>query len=273
MNPWPVALPAAAGIAAGVSAGVAAWGAVSPTSQLFGAALCRTPRAAQVALTFDDGPNPAITPQLLDLLARRNVRATFFLVGRFARACPEIVREIVVHGHTLGNHTETHPNLALASPHRVEDELARCQESIAGVLDRFGAASSRPQWMRPPFGFRLPRVWRAARRAGLRGVVTWSLTAYDWKPQPPARLIKRLERVTRRAHAQHQKHADNGKIAPSATASGGEIILLHDGDYRHLGADRSHVVAALEHWLPRWQDAGFEFVTIDEAAGAAVSAA
>ena len=112
--------------------------------------------------------------------------------------------------------------------------------------------------MRPPFGYRRPGVWSAARRAGLRGVVMWSLTAYDWKPQPAERLIARLARVAERQ---------------ASVARGGEIVLLHDGDFRRLGADQGHVLAALEHWLPRWQDAGFEFVTIDQVAGATATTA
>lgn len=251
VSPWFIALPAAAGIAAGV----AAWGAVYPTSQMFGAALCRTPGRRQIALTFDDGPNPAVTPRLLALLEQQNVHATFFLVGRFAQACPALVREIAARGHTLGNHTETHANLVLSSPRRVEDEIVRCQTSIVGALD--GVASEPPKWLRPPFGYRLPHVWTAARRAGLRGVVMWSLTAYDWKPQPAERLIARLARVAER----------------QASHRGGEIVLLHDGDFRRLGADQGHVLAALEHWLPRWKDAGFEFVTIDEVAGATATTA
>jgi peptidoglycan-N-acetylglucosamine deacetylase len=257
VSSWSIALPVAAGIAAGVS-GVAAWGAVQSTSQMFGPALCRTPSRMQIALTFDDGPNPAITPRLLALLERRNVRATFFLIGQFARACPELVREIAARGHAIGNHTETHANLALASVRRIEAELTRCQRSIAGALgldtNEPGAAGL-PRWMRPPFGYRLPQVWSASRRAGLRGVVMWSLMAYDWKPQPPERLIKRLARVADRRTGR----------------SRGEIVLLHDGDFRGLGADYDHVLAALEYWLPRWQDAGFEFVTIDQVAGAMVT--
>jgi len=257
VNPWPIVLPAAAGIAAGV----AAWGAVHPASQMFGATICRTPDPRQIALTFDDGPNPAVTPGLLALLGRRNVRATFFLVGQFARACPELVREIAARGHSIGNHTETHANLALASAKRIEDELALCQRSVAAALD--SGAASLPRWMRPPFGYRRPGVWGAARRAGLSGVAMWSFTAYDWKPQPPARLIARLARVAER------------RTSPASQASrvGGEVVLLHDGDFRQLGADRSHVLAALEHWLPRWQEAGFEFVTIDQAAGATAKTA
>ncbi len=214
----------------------------------------------QIALTFDDGPNPAITPRLLALLEQRNVQASFFVVGQFARVCPELVREIAARGHAIGNHTETHANLALSSARRIEDELALCQRSVAAALGHGASGAGTaglPRWMRPPFGYRRPGVWGAAQRAGLSGVVMWSFTAYDWKPQPPARLITRLARVAER----------------HASRSGGEIVLLHDGDFRRLGADRSHVVAALEHWLPRWQDAGYEFVTIDQVAGATAATA
>jgi len=249
LTSWPIVLPAAAGIAAGM----AAWGAVRSTSQMFGATLCRTPEGKQIALTFDDGPNPAITPRLLALLEKRNARATFFLVGQFARVCPELVRDIAARGHAIGNHTETHANLALASPRRIEQELARCQQSVAGALGL--GAEGLPRWMRPPFGYRRPGVFSAARRAGLSGVVMWSLMVYDWKPQPPERLIARLASVAER------------QASPSSRA-GGEIVLLHDGDFRGLGADQSHVLIALEYWLPRWHDAGFEFVTIDQVAGA-----
>jgi peptidoglycan/xylan/chitin deacetylase (PgdA/CDA1 family) len=80
----------------------------------------------------------------------------------------------------------------------------------------------------------------------MQGVVMWSKICWDWKPQPPGRLIRRLS-----------------GIANPRGSHGGEIIVLHDGDHRALGGDRLHVVAALEHWLPRWRDAGLEFVTID----------
>jgi peptidoglycan/xylan/chitin deacetylase (PgdA/CDA1 family) len=253
VNPWPIVLPATVGVAAGI----AAWGAVHPASQLFGPALCRTAQPSAIGLTFDDGPNPAVTPQLLALLDRHGARATFFVVGRFARRCPELVREISARGHLIGNHTETHANLTFRSPARIQEELLRCRDSIASAA-HLGAASP-PMWMRPPFGFSGPQLRSVVRRVGLRGVVLWSLTVYDWKPQPAARLIARLDRVTRGMTAADGRN----------TARGGEIVLLHDGDFRQLGADRRHMLTALEHWLPRWRDAGLEFVTMDQAAGVA----
>jgi len=250
MGAWPILLSAAA--AAG--AGVAAWAAVYPTSEIFGPAVHHTLDASSIALTFDDGPNPACTPQLLMLLERYGAPATFFVVGRFARACPELVREISDRGHTLGNHTETHPNLAWMPAWRISGELQACQDSIFRAL-RSGPESV-PVCMRPPFGYRGPQLWTAVRSAGLRSVAMWSLGSYDWRHHSAPRLIERLGAVSKRSGA-------NLKSEPREK-HGGEIVLLHDGDFRQQGSRREHVLAALEHWLPRWRDAGFEFVTMSQ---------
>ena len=231
------------GIVAGgaaAAAGITTWGAVVPSSQLFGPAVWHTSSSRKIALTFDDGPNPPVTPRLLELFDRYSARATFFLIGKFARACPEIVREISARGHLIGNHSDTHANLFFQSRAGIRGELLRCQEAIAG-----GTHAEPPVWMRPPYGYRSPLLRAEISRAGMRGVVMWSKICRDWKPQPPQRLIERLARAARpdRPH--------------------GDIVVLHDGDHRAPGADRHHVVAALEHWLPRWRDAGVEFVTIE----------
>jgi peptidoglycan/xylan/chitin deacetylase (PgdA/CDA1 family) len=233
-------LPAIVSSGAAAAAGIAAWGAVIPSSQLFGPTLRHTASSRKIALTFDDGPNPAVTPQLLELFDRYSVRATFFLIGKFARACPELVREISTRGHLIGNHTDTHRNLFFQTTAEIRGELARCQDAIAAA-----APAEPPRWMRPPYGYRSPFLQGEIGRAGMRGVVMWSKICWDWKPQPPERLINRLSCVAR-------------PDGPS-----GDIVVLHDGDHRALGGDRNHVVAALEHWIPRWRDAGMEFVTID----------
>src|SRR5580692_10349013 len=155
----------ASGGAAAV-AGTAAWGAVAPSSQLFGPTVRRTASARQIALTFDDGPNPAATPQLLDLFDRFQVRATFFLIGKFARACPDVVREISARGHLLGNHTETHANLFYQSRAGIRDELARCQDAVSAATHK-----DPPRWMRPPYGYRNPLLDGEVQRAGMQGVV------------------------------------------------------------------------------------------------------
>src|SRR5437879_13864644 len=88
------------------AAGMTAYGAVYPRAQLFGPTICRTDSPRKRALTFDDGPNPAITPKLLDLLDRYRAKATFFLIGRFVRECPDLVSEIAPRGHGIGNHAD-----------------------------------------------------------------------------------------------------------------------------------------------------------------------
>src|SRR5690242_5558762 len=92
-------------LAISFSTGMSAWGACHPRSQLFGRTRCDTGRDGTLALTFDDGPNPAVTPRLLDLLDRYDARATFFLIGRHVRACPALAADVAARGHAIGNHT------------------------------------------------------------------------------------------------------------------------------------------------------------------------
>jgi peptidoglycan/xylan/chitin deacetylase (PgdA/CDA1 family) len=217
------------------AAGLFSWGAVAPSSQIFGPTIRRTGDASAMALTFDDGPNPTVTPSLLDLLDRHRVRATFFLIGRHVRAFPALAKEIAARGHTVGNHTDTHPALTFLPPRRIAEELGRCDDAIEAATGR------KPRWMRPPFGFRGPQLGGIVRKRGGAGVVMWSAVAWDWKPQPAEPVIQRLRR-----------------------AQGGDIVLLHDGDHRLLEGDRRHTVAALEHWLPQWRDVGIRLVSLDE---------
>src|SRR5215467_9291126 len=125
MNPALIGIPA---VAAAASAAVA--GGVYPQSQIFGRTIRHTADSRKLAITFDDGPNPAITPKLLDLLDQHHVRATFFAIGRFARACPQLLKEVHARGHLLANHTETHPNLMWLGPHSIRNELMRCQDAL-----------------------------------------------------------------------------------------------------------------------------------------------
>ncbi|HTU35163.1 MAG TPA: polysaccharide deacetylase family protein [Candidatus Acidoferrum sp.] len=221
-------------VTACAAAGTFAWGAFAPWSQLFGRTIRFTNDPHSLALTFDDGPNPAITPSLLELLDRHNAKATFFLIGRYAAAEPALVREIAVRGHAIGNHTYTHPNLAFLSRGGLSKELQECDDSIESIVGR------RPERMRPPFGARSPILNAVVHGRGGHGVVMWSKWARDWTPQPAAPVINRLAKV-----------------------KGGDVLLLHDGDHRDPRGDRSHTVEALAHWLPRWKDAGLQFVTLD----------
>ena len=120
--------------------------------------------------------------------------------------------------------------------------------------------------MRPPFGYRGPQTASAVQRAGLRGVAMWSLMCYEWRRKSTSELIARLARVE--VHSRVRRTRARSAAAGAGGNRGGDVILLHDGDFRALGADQRHVLAALEHWLPRWRDAGLEFVTMDQVADA-----
>src|SRR5713101_5730049 len=227
MNSWLIEAPTAVAVAA---AGLAAYGGVYPRAQLFGATICRTDSPRKLALTFDDGPNPAITPKLLDLLDRYNAKATFFLIGRYVRECPELVRETVARGHTVGNHTETHPNLLWLSPTQVRVELRLCHDTISNAL---GAP---PKWFRPPFGMRNPWVIPAARELGYRTAM-WTLIPGDWKKKPAEWLIPRLQPIADHA----QRSGGNG--ATASVPGRGDVLCLHDGAHRELNGDRSRTLA------------------------------
>jgi peptidoglycan/xylan/chitin deacetylase (PgdA/CDA1 family) len=250
MNPWLIAGPT--GLAA-VAAGIAAYGAAYPRSQLFGRTVCRTNSPQKLALTFDDGPNPAITPKLLDLLDRYKARATFFVIGKHARECPDLLKETAARGHVIGNHTDAHPNLFWLKPDQITVELRCCNYSI------IAATGAPPRWLRPPFGTRNPWVVPVARELHQR-VVMWTLLPGDWRATSSEWLIPRIEPITTRA----RRNLSAAGVAGGG-ATTGDILCLHDGSHRQLNADRLPTLAALEHWLPRWRDLGLEFVTIDDA--------
>jgi peptidoglycan-N-acetylglucosamine deacetylase len=243
VNPWLIGAPAA--IAA--TAGLTAYGAANPRAQLFGRTVCRTNSPGKLAITFDDGPNPSITSKLLDLLDRHQAQATFFLIGRYARECPDLVREIASRGHVVANHTETHPNLFWFPPAKIQMELRLGRAAIANIL------GTPPKWFRPPWGLRNPWVASAARELNMR-VVLWTLLPGDWRASSCGWLIHRMQPIA--THAERHAKDQSGT---------GDVLCLHDGSHRKQNADRTHTLAALEHWLPRWRDLGLQFVTIDHA--------
>ncbi len=234
-----------------VAAALIAYGAVNPRSELFGPTVRGTNSPRRLAITFDDGPNPKVTPDLLKLLKRYQARATFFVIGRFARECPELVREIGDRGHAIGNHTQTHANLFWCRPSQIRAEIARCNEALVSIS---GAA---PKWFRPPWGMRNPWVISGAAAVGLRTVM-WTQLPGDWRGKPAEWLIPRMEPIAIRV----QK---TGKASSNPIIAGGDVLCLHDGDYRFLNGDRRATLGVLEYWLPRWRDLGLEFVTIDDA--------
>ena len=235
-----VLLDVAGGLAAaGLLAGGYAYAANWPTSQIFGATVVSGPDAMdgthRVALTYDDGPSTRNTAALLDVLAERNVRATFFLIGEHVRKHPEMARRVAAAGHVLGNHTAMHPNLSRQNSARVLGELQRCQKTIEDVL---GVS---PVLFRPPYGARRPAVLRTARTMGLTPVM-WNVTAHDWDGLGVAAVQARVD-------AGLLKHRRRG-VASN--------VLLHDAS--HLDgaepASRADTVA-VTHALVKRDDLRF----------------
>ena len=226
------------GLGALAAASYAGYASMAPGSQLYGRTLTHGSDPRQMALTFDDGPNDPHTLELLDLLARHDAKATFFVIGEYVRRRPEIVRAVHQAGHAIGNHTFRHPNLIFVSSERLHQELDECgkalEDAIGGPVSLF----------RPPFGGRRPAVLRAARSRGLTPVL-WSVTSYDWSARSAAMIVNKVDsQIT--AHQERQA----------------EIILMHDGGHRAFATDRSHTVEATRQLLEKYS--GKRFVSIPE---------
>ncbi len=224
-----------------IGAGICTYASVAPQSQLFGRTVIAGHDPAELALTFDDGPNEPWTSQLLDLLAGHKVRATFFLIGKYVRQRPDLVREIRDGGHQIGNHTVTHPWLAIQSAQRVREELAGCNAALEDVLGQ------PVRFFRPPHGSRRPDVLRAARELGLTPVM-WNAMGFDWRRNISAGEIER--------------HLEKG-IGRNRRRGRGSNLLLHDGGHLAFGADRSQSVEAAQMILERYQPGKFRYLTVE----------
>ncbi len=223
-----------AAVAAAASA--ASYQSMAPTGQWYGRTFAGLSRPSKrLALTYDDGPNDPHTLRLLEVLARHNVHATFFLIGRYVQQRPDVARELVQAGHIVGNHTFTHPWLIFKGTRELRTQLADCERALNNAL---GAHSN---LFRPPFGGRRPAVLRIARHMGLKPIM-WNVTGYDWN----APSVEHIQR----------------KVA--SQVRGGDVILLHDGGHRSFGADRSYTVTATDRLISRYKSEGYEFVTVPE---------
>jgi peptidoglycan/xylan/chitin deacetylase (PgdA/CDA1 family) len=236
-----IAAIASVGAAVVVGAGVCTYGAMAPRSQLFGRTIVAGRDTAEFALTFDDGPNEPWTSNLLDVLARHDVRATFFLIGKYVRQRPALVREIYEAGHLIGNHTVTHPWLMVESPRKVREELAGCNAALEDVLGQ------PVRFFRPPHGSRRPDVLSAARDLGLTPVM-WNAMGFDWRINVTAGDIA--------------AHLERG-IVRNQQRGHGSNLLLHDGGHLALGADRSQSVEATRMILERFAPGKVRYLTVD----------
>jgi peptidoglycan-N-acetylglucosamine deacetylase len=235
---------AALALAAGLVSAGYSYASGWPTSQLFGRTLPAPRKPEEIALTFDDGPNPRWTPLLLDLLARHNIRATFFLVGQFAATQRALVRQTHEAGHLIGNHTWTHPNLARTSSQKTREELSKTSAELEDVI---GAPI---RYFRPPFGLRRPATLRIARELGLIPV-TWNVIGNDWNAPSTEAITSRVTRLI--AQNQERGQATN--------------LVLHDGGHLTLDADRSRTVAATSQIAAQYARTS-RFVRLDSWASA-----
>ncbi|HTD95702.1 MAG TPA: polysaccharide deacetylase family protein [Edaphobacter sp.] len=241
MNAPTITTAAAALTTAGLLAVGCTYAALSAQSQLFGDVLIASRNPDEIALTYDDGPNDIVTERLLDVLAYHNIRASFFLIGRYVRQRPQIARTIAASGHLIGNHTMTHPWLAWQSSARIRQELAGCNallEDTLGIPVRY---------FRAPHGARRPAVLRIARSLGLTPV-QWNIIAKDWQPVGPEEIAARTIRgITRN---RRQNRASN--------------IVLHDGGQKSLGQPRLPTVEATKLLLDKYNsEPEMKFVTVD----------
>jgi peptidoglycan/xylan/chitin deacetylase (PgdA/CDA1 family) len=226
-----------AGLAGLAAAGLAAHGTWHRNSWVFGKSLSHLPGTEHVvSITFDDGPNPRATPEILDVLQRERVQATFFVLGRHADRWPALVRRMADEGHQLANHGYWHRKLHRRGPGYVRDDLTRGTEAL------FNASGGvRAKHFRAPHGFRSPWVTPIARSLGQR-TIGWSLGVWD-SARPG------VAEITRRA-------LDG--VHP------GSILLLHDGDGYDADGDRQQTADALPLIIRGLRDRGFRFTTLPE---------
>ncbi|MDF1509584.1 polysaccharide deacetylase family protein [Robertmurraya sp. DFI.2.37] len=187
-----------------------------------------------VALTFDDGPDPRFTPQILDILRENGIKATFFLLGSRAEAYPDLVKRIVEEGHIIGNHTYWHPNLVEEEDVRVlEREVSRTESGLANLI------AYRTKLFRAPYGFLNNELVEQLRDMDYT-VVAWSVDSLDWHESPPDQIAYNVL----------------SNLHPGA------IILMHDG--AAWDEDRTNTVRALRQIIPAIKEQGFEFATVPE---------
>ncbi|MDQ0255777.1 peptidoglycan/xylan/chitin deacetylase (PgdA/CDA1 family) [Evansella vedderi] len=187
----------------------------------------------RVALTFDDGPDPRFTPQVLDVLAEYNVPATFFIMGARAEKHPNIVSRAVEEGHVVGNHTYWHPNLMEQDLATLEREITQTEDTLAEIV------GYRTSLFRAPYGFlddeRVERIGELGYT-----VVGWSVDSLDWREYPPEETAYNV----------------------LSNTQPGSIILMHDG--AEWDGDRTGTIESLHQIIPTLQAQGIEFVTVPE---------
>ena len=215
--------------------------ALIPRSTLLGPNLIKLPQAAiqrkEVAITIDDGPNPKITPQVLDILDQYQAKATFFCIGQKAEQHPELCQEIVRRGHEIGNHTYTHHwFFSLFGPKRMQQEIQCAQHTIAQ------ASGQTPVFFRPTAGLRNPELEWVLSRCGMH-LSNWSVRGFDTRISDPKQILQRL---TQKLQA-------------------GDIFLLHDNNVAYTTQGEAVICAVLPLLLDHIKAQQLHSVTLSQA--------
>jgi len=222
----------------GVLSTLFAYHGIHPRSRFYGKVWSNGNRNnSRIALTFDDGPNEPYTSQVLGILERYGIKATFFIIGQNARRYPEVCRRIVTTGNVIGNHSYHHyKSLCLRRSKAVARDIEQAHQAI------YECTGLEPKLFRPPHGFRTPWMMRTVRNLGYK-VVTWDNMTGDWNANKSAEDIKRT--IVQRAKP-------------------GGVIVLHDGRDSRPRYDRSQMLQALPFVIGTLKKRGFDFVTIPE---------
>jgi peptidoglycan/xylan/chitin deacetylase (PgdA/CDA1 family) len=185
-----------------------------------------------VALTFDDGPHPIYTPQILDILDQYQAKATFFMIGNRMEQYPDIVRDVSARGHLIANHTYTHPyNLRTLSPEKLKWEVDQCQQNMQTI------AGQNTYLFRPPRGILNQEIIKIVQDKGYT-IVLWGICTFNRKAPTPEMMANR---VIKQAHP-------------------GQIVLLHDGrtDFRWKDVVATRLI------VENLSRQGYRFVTLEE---------
>lgn len=212
-----------------------------PRSTWLGPNLTRLPAAAaargEIVLTIDDGPDPEVTPQVLDLLDRYRARATFFCIGAQAARHPELCRQVILRGHTVENHSQHHRHyFSFMGSKRLAREIQAAQHTLAAIT------GTMPQFFRAPAGIRNPFLDPVLARLGLR-LASWTRRGYDTRTSDPSLVSKRLLKDLRP----------------------GAILLLHDGNCARTDAGTPVILEVLPTLLEAAAARQLHFVTLSNA--------
>jgi polysaccharide deacetylase family sporulation protein PdaB len=183
-----------------------------------------------IALTFDDGPHPKITPKILEILEKHDVKATFFMIGENVEYYPNVVRSVVEAGHEIGNHTYSHPHISRINEETLAREISKCDNAVSKLT------GIHPKLFRPPEGV-IDNVVKVISSTNDYSVILWRVDTRDWAGTSASAIEKNISQNVR----------------------SGDIILMHDYISKNC-----HTVEAVERIIPILLKKGYKFVTVSE---------